>query len=239
MQSRTRHCWDAVIGCVRALALLCSCRGAVGCELPDFSAGWSNMHACRYNISCYSSLLQQVDATADAELVFQQKAADPAAAQAALGPYGAVWQHPDDLQHLQQLQGQGASVSGSNASSYGVRASVVGLGAARYDSVGNVSSGRSAPQTKTGHGRLPGQLGFSRKRWQGSSFEPADRPGVPAQPAHPTHHGRCLFDAAGNQPAHLPWRACPALRRQTRLYLWSSCGGCGCACPHTSRRSLL
>lgn len=104
------------------------------------------MHACRYNISCYSSLLQQVDATADAELVFQQKAADPAAAQAALGPYGAVWQHPDDLQPLQQLQGQGASVSGSNASRYGVRASVVGLGAARYDREGTVSSGPVCPQ---------------------------------------------------------------------------------------------
>jgi hypothetical protein len=132
VQSTTWHFWDAVVGCVQALALLCKPSVAVASELPDhlFPVG-QNTPACRYNISCYSSLLQQVDATADAELVFQQKAADPAAAQAALGPYGAVWLHPDDLQHLQQLQGHGLSVGGSNASSYGVRASVVGLGAAR------------------------------------------------------------------------------------------------------------
>jgi len=68
---------------------------------------------CRYNISCYSSLLQQVDATADADLVFQQRAASAAAAQSSLAPYGALWLHPDDLQHLQQPQGQqGSSVGG-------------------------------------------------------------------------------------------------------------------------------
>lgn len=86
---------------------------------------------CRYNISCYSSLLQQVDATADAELVFQQQATNSAAAQAALGPYGAVWLHPDDLQHLQQLQGQVTAAGGSGAVAQGARASVVGSGAAR------------------------------------------------------------------------------------------------------------
>jgi hypothetical protein len=88
--------------------------------------------SCRYNISCYSSLLQQVDATADAELVFQQQATNSAAAQAALGPYGAVWMHPDDLQHLQQLQGQGTFAGGSGAVAQGARTSVVGSGAARY-----------------------------------------------------------------------------------------------------------
>lgn len=87
---------------------------------------------CRYNISCYSSLLQQVDATADAELVFQQQAASAAAAQAARGLYGAVWLHPDDLQHLQQMQSQGPSVGGSVASGQGARAGVPGVGAARY-----------------------------------------------------------------------------------------------------------
>jgi hypothetical protein len=75
-------------------------------------------HLCRYNISCYSSLLQQVDATADAELLFQQRAMSPAAMQAALGPYGALWLHPDDLQQLSQSQQgpQGVSVGGSVAS---------------------------------------------------------------------------------------------------------------------------
>lgn len=76
--------------------------------------------------------MQQVDATADAELVFQQQAASAAMAQAAQGLYGAVWLHPDDLQHLQQMQSQGPSVGGSVASGHGARASVLGVGAARY-----------------------------------------------------------------------------------------------------------
>lgn len=55
---------------------------------------------CRYNSSCYSSLLQQVDATADIELLFQQTAASPAAAQQQAGRYGVVWMHPDDSSRL-------------------------------------------------------------------------------------------------------------------------------------------
>lgn len=100
--------------------------------------------ACSYNISCYSSLLQQADATADAELVFQQRSTSKAVAQTLVAPYGALWLHPDDLQHLQQLQSQqAASVGGSMASGVetgrpsfaagmqGARASVLGLGMAR------------------------------------------------------------------------------------------------------------
>lgn len=94
---------------------------------------------CRYNISCYSSLLQQVDATADAGVAFQQQAS----AQAALAPYAALWLHPDDLQHLRHLQSQqgapgaGSSFSGmehprsTGAGVGGARASVLGFGAPR------------------------------------------------------------------------------------------------------------
>jgi hypothetical protein len=94
---------------------------------------------CRYNISCYSSLLQQVDATADAGVAFQQQAS----AQAALAPYAALWLHPDDLQHLRHLQSQqgapgaGSSFSGmehlrsTGAGVGGARASVLGFGVPR------------------------------------------------------------------------------------------------------------
>lgn len=112
--------------------------------------------ACSYNISCYSSLLQQADATADAELVFQQRATSKAVAQTLVAPYGALWLHPDDLQHLQQLQSQqAASVGGSMASGLepgrpsfaaamqGARASVIGLGMARC-----VTCAQNDPATK-------------------------------------------------------------------------------------------
>jgi hypothetical protein len=101
--------------------------------------------ACSYNISCYSSLLQQADATADAELVVQQRVTSRAVAQTLVAPYGALWLHPDDLQHLQQLQSQqAASVGGGSMASgleagrpsfaagmQGARASVLALGTAR------------------------------------------------------------------------------------------------------------
>lgn len=76
----------------------------------------------RYNISCYSSLLQQVDATADAEIAFQQHTPSTTAGQAQVGPYAAVWLHPDDLQHLQQLQQPSSSSATGSGSASGVEA---------------------------------------------------------------------------------------------------------------------
>lgn len=58
----------------------------------------------RYNSSCYSSLLQQVDATADAEVFFVQRATTPAAVQQQLAHYAAVWMHPDDVALLEPAQ---------------------------------------------------------------------------------------------------------------------------------------
>jgi hypothetical protein len=95
--------------------------------------------ACRYNSSCYSSLLQQVDATADAEVFFVQRSLAPAAVQQQAGHYAAVWLHPDDAAQLDPEQYAPAAAasparksfpsSGTSgpARSAAVRASVMGL----------------------------------------------------------------------------------------------------------------
>eukprot|EP00775_Hariotina_reticulata_P006353 gene6353-6586_t len=67
----------------------------------ELVARMSQLHASvGYNSSCYSSLLQQVDATANMELMFIQCAATPTAAQQQLAQYAAIWMHPDDVQQL-------------------------------------------------------------------------------------------------------------------------------------------
>jgi hypothetical protein len=93
---------------------------------------------CSYNTSCYSSLLQQVDATADAEVFFVQRAMIPAAAQQQAGHYAAVWMHPDDAAQLDPAQYTPAAALSPTrkslpsdvpgpARSAAVRASVMGL----------------------------------------------------------------------------------------------------------------
>lgn len=79
---------------------------------------------CRYNTSCYSSLLQQVDATADAEVVFQQHFGSAAVNAQYKAPYAALWLHPDDLLRLQQQQQQMAQL-GSVPVRQSMRASFV------------------------------------------------------------------------------------------------------------------
>ena len=66
----------------------------------------SGLHAAvGYCSSCFGSLLQQVDATADLALSFEQPGAAGTAAAAALcAPYGAAWLHPDDAAQLQLSQ---------------------------------------------------------------------------------------------------------------------------------------
>ncbi|WIA12622.1 hypothetical protein OEZ85_006279 [Tetradesmus obliquus] len=71
----------------------------------DLVARLQKLHASvGYNSSCYSSLLQQVDATADAEVFFVQRALTAAAAQQQAGHFAAVWLHPDDAAQLDTAQ---------------------------------------------------------------------------------------------------------------------------------------
>lgn len=94
--------------------------------------------ACRYNSSCYSSLLQQVDATADAEVFFVQRALTAAAAQQQAGHFAAVWLHPDDAAQLDTAQYAPTAAQSPARKSFpsstpgparsaAVRASVIGL----------------------------------------------------------------------------------------------------------------
>jgi hypothetical protein len=146
----------------------------------------SKLHASvGYNTSCYSSLLQQVDATADAEAVFQQRFSSAAAHAAAhaqhQAPYAALWLHPDDLQRLQEQQQSeqqahhGAKGSSGNLVRQSVRTSLFagssgGLGGVRASTVARCVCGNG--RVSQPHGLLFGQAVLVPARHCCSTVQP-------------------------------------------------------------------
>jgi len=118
---------------------------------------------CRYNSSCYSSLLQQVDATANMELMFVQCAATPTAAQQQCAQYAAIWMHPDDVQ---QLMAAGQLLPGAAA---GSQQQATGA-AAQPHRVGRHSLAAAAAAAAASSASLPSSSSFNARSWGGPAL---------------------------------------------------------------------